>query len=219
MASQAMEDYIAAIWRITLNSGVATTSEVARRLGVTPASTSHMFKKLAEQGLVEYKEYAGVQLTPAGERAAAGYVRRHRVIERFLVDMLTIPWDRVDAYADQMEHALPDEVIDRLEAVLDYPDTCPHGYPIPAASGEVVAQPAVAVGTLEVGARMMVLRVDESDPSLLRYLHARGLVPGAQLEVVARDHLGQTLTLQVGQAHHVVGPRVADAVFVSVSPA
>lgn len=215
MASQAVEDYVAAIWRITLDGGLATTSEVARRLGVTPASTSHMFKRLAEQGLVAYREYSGVSLTADGERAAAGYVRRHRVIERFLVDLLSIPWDRVDAYADQMEHALPDEVIDRLEAVMDYPDTCPHGHPIPAPSGKIVAEPAVAIAELTPGSHARVVRVDEKDPELLRYLQERGLVPGSKLQLVQRDATGQTLTLAIGGQQHVVGPRVAEAVFVS----
>lgn len=210
-----MEDYIAAIWRITLQGGSASTGEVARRLGVSPASTSYMFRKLAEAGLVDHREYAGARLTPAGERAAAGYIRRHRLTERFLVEILGIPWDQVDEITDQMEHALPDVVVDRIEAVLGNPRTCPHGYPIPDRAGNVLEEPARPLTELEPGEKATVVRVAEHDPQLLAHLGDLKLFPRTEVEVLAKDRVGDTYRLRVGNEEHVVGRAVAAGVYVS----
>ncbi len=208
-----MENYIAVIWRLTLHGGMATTGEVARRLGVTAASASYMFKKMAEEGLVEHKEYAGVTLTVRGERAAAGYVRKHRLTERFLVDVLGISWDQVDAIADQMEHSLPDLVVDRLSAILGDPLTCPHGYPIPDRDGNLPDIPTQPLVDLPPGAGGLIARVAEHDPRLLVYLAELGLVPGEQVEVLARDPLGETYTIRVAGVERTVGTGIARAVF------
>lgn len=198
MVSHAMEDYIAAIWRLTQYGGTASTSEVARKLGVTAASTSYMFKKMAEAGLVEYKEYAGASLTKAGELAAMSYIRRHRVTERFLVDVLGISWDRADDISDQMEHSLPEEVIDRMHAVMGYPATCPHGYPIPTKDGVLPELHLREVADMAVGEEGPVLQVAEHDPQLLTYFAEHGIKPGATaIRVVSRDRMGDTLTLRL----------------------
>ncbi|MBX6376953.1 MAG: metal-dependent transcriptional regulator, partial [Clostridia bacterium] len=135
MVSQPKEDYLAAMYRIESRGDRVTTGELARLLGVSPASATHMLQRLAEEGLVEYREYAGGALTPAGRRAALDVIRRHRLAERFLTDILGIGWDQVDALAHRMEHALPPEVIDRFDELLGNPTVCPHGYPIPSQSG------------------------------------------------------------------------------------
>lgn len=211
MASHAMEDYVAVVWRLTQYGGTAGTSEVARRLGVTAASTSYMFRKMAEAGLVAYKEYAGVTLTPAGERAAMNAVRRHRVTERFLVDVLGISWDRADALSDQMEHAIPDEVIDRMHAVMGYPVACPHGYPIPGKDGKLPDLALRAVAEMEPGEEALVAQVAEHDPDLLSYFATHDIRPGVPLRVIDRDRIGDTFTLQLGGAGRplVVGAAIA----------
>lgn len=196
MVSHAMEDYVAAIWRLTQSGGVATTSEVARRLGVTAASTSYMFRKMADAGLVEYREYAGATLTAVGEVAAMGYIRRHRVTERFLVDVLGISWERADSLSDQMEHALPDEVIDRMEAVMGFPTACPHGYPIPSREGVLTTQALREVADMAPGDKAPVAQVAEHDPGLLTYFAEHGVRPGTVLQVVEQDPVGGTLTLR-----------------------
>ena len=197
MVSHAMEDYISAIWRLTQYGGTASTSEVARKLGVTAASTSYMFKKMAEAGLVEYKEYAGVSLTREGELAAMNFIRRHRVTERFLVEVLGISWDRADGISDQMEHSLPDEVIDRMHAVMGYPTTCPHGYPIPSKEGELPELKLRDVTEMSVGEAGTIRQVAEHDPDLLTYFAEHGIQPGKQIEVASRDRMGETLTLRL----------------------
>lgn len=219
MVSQAMEDYLAAIWRLTQHGGVATTSEVARRLKVTAASTSAMFRKMADAGLVEYREYSGASLTAAGETAAMGYIRRHRLTERFLVDILGISWERADALSDQMEHSLPDEVLDRMDAVLGHPDTCPHGFPIPTREGHLQQQPMIDLTMLPSGETATVAQVAENDPDLLAYFGRHGLRPGAAVSMVERDATAQTYTLQVGPdgARLILGKAVAALVRVGTT--
>ena len=207
------EDYLADIYRIQTSGQSVSTGEVAQRLGVSAASTSAMFKRLGQEGLVDYKSYGGVHLTPKGERAAAYIVRRHRLLERFLVDVLGIGWEKVDEYADRMEHGVPDEVLSAMERLLGEPDTCPHGYPIPD-GGLVTLVAGELLETLDAGERAVVRRVDESDPELLRYLSDRGLIPGVQVEVLERNEVDGTRVLRVGSETMVIGQRIAQVLTV-----
>lgn len=212
--SQPREDYLAAIYRAAQGGERATTSEVARSLGVSAASTTHMFKKLAGEGLVEYKEYAGATLTTEGERAANDLIRRHRLTERFLVDILGIPWDKVDEIADQMEHTLPPIVLDRFEAILENTDTCPHGYPIPTREGAVTEAKVKYLEQIDGPGHGVIARVSEADSELLRHLADQGLVPGKTVHVRWRSQLDDLWTLAVGPTERevTVGRRVAHAV-------
>jgi DtxR family Mn-dependent transcriptional regulator len=217
----AAEDYLADIYRLEAEGVNATTGAVAERRSVTPASATGMFKRLSRDGLVTYHEYEGVVLTEEGQRLALGVLRRHRLVERFLTDVLRLPWDQVDGIADQMEHALPDVVVDALEALLGNPFTCPHGYPIPDREGHVVESPALCtLGDLQAGDRAVVARVDERVPGLLAYLDGLGVVPGTMVRVTAVNPLDETVSLRTeatGGREHVVGPRIARAVSVTPS--
>ena len=215
MAHLAAEDYLADIYRLAQEAGSATTGAVADRRSVSPASATAMFKRLAREGLVTYREYEGVVLTEEGQRLALGVLRRHRIVERFLTDLLQLPWDQVDAIADKMEHALPDIVVDRLEELLGNPFTCPHGYPIPDRQGRVPEEDGVRVlAELPPGGSAEVVRVDEHIPGLLPYLEGLGVVPGARVHVEAVNPVDETVTLRVEgrQTPRVVGPRIAHAV-------
>ncbi|MBE3599527.1 MAG: metal-dependent transcriptional regulator [Limnochordaceae bacterium] len=212
--SQSKEDYLAAIYRLTQQGEKGSTTVVASRLGVSAASATAMFQKLAAEGLVEYREYAGVSLTPHGERLALDVIRRHRLAERFLTDILEIPWDRVDEMAHRMEHALPREVLEGFDRLLGAPTTCPHGYPIPTSDGRVVERPAKPLAQMQPGEEGAVVRVREDDPELLRYLRGCGLVPGARVRVEALRPFDEPITLVVDGKEQVVGHRVAESVFV-----
>lgn len=218
----AAEDYLADIYRLEDAGVTATTSAVAERRSVTPASTTAMFKRLARDGLVMYREYEGVVLTEEGQRLALGVLRRHRLVERFLTDVLRLPWDQVDGIADQMEHAMPDIVVDALETLLGNPFTCPHGYPIPDREGNVVEIPALrTLSDLQPGDRALVVRVDERVPGLLAYLDGLGVVPGVTIQVGDVQPLDGTVSLSTDGALHpgrvVVGPRIAQAISVTVA--
>lgn len=210
--SQPKEDYLGAIYRAQVKEGKASTGEVARRLGVSAASTTYMFKKLADEGLLDYKEYAGASLTEEGERAASGVIRRHRILERFLVDVLAFQWDEVDLLADRMEHALPDEVIDRMEEFLSDPRTCPHGYPIPRKDGGRIEAAGRPLSTLADGETALVKHVAESDPELLRHLANCRLTPGNRVRMIRRSPVDELFTVEVEGDEMTIGLRVARAV-------
>lgn len=218
MLSQSREDYLAAIYRATQEGERGSTGAIAARMGVSAASATAMFQKLAAEGLVEYREYEGVTLTPQGERLALDVIRRHRLAERFLTDVLEIPWDRVDAMAHRMEHALPREVIEGFDRLLGGPATCPHGYPIPTADGRVAQVSVKPLSQMRPGETAPVVRVREDDPELLRYLQACGLVPGATVEVTDVRPFQEPIRLKVDGTERIVGHRVAEAVFVARSP-
>jgi DtxR family Mn-dependent transcriptional regulator len=219
MAGLAAEDYLADIYRLETEGVAATTGNVAGRRNVAPASATAMFKRLARDGLVTYREYEGVVLTEEGQRLALGILRRHRLTERFLTDVLQIPWDRVDEIADQMEHALPDVVVDALERLLGGPFTCPHGYPIPDRQGRMAAPAAVrTLADVPAGGEAVVARVDEHVPGLLGYVEGLGIIPGARLRVISHNPIDETVGVRVCGSEGpplVVGPRVARAVGVA----
>jgi len=216
MSGLATEDCLAEIYRLQAAGESATTGTVADRRHVTPASTTSMFKRLARDGLVTYREYEGVTLTEEGQRVALAILRRHRLVERFLTDVLRMPWESVDDMADQMEHALPDAVVDALETLLGNPFTCPHGYPIPDRDGRLPQMPLRRLAELGPGEAGVVARVDERIPGLLSYLHEVGMTLGTSVEVEAVNPVDDTVTLRVARSSFVVGPRVAQAV--SVAP-
>lgn len=215
MSGLAAEDYLAEIYRLQAAGESATTGMVADRRHVSPASTTAMFKRLARDGLVTYREYEGVTLTEDGQRMALGVLRRHRLVERFLTDVLRMPWESVDDLADQMEHALPEAVVDALERLLGNPFTCPHGYPIPDREGRLDQAPLRRLADLATGESARVARVDERIPGLLAYLDQVGLTLGALLQVEATTRIDETMTLRVADTVLVVGPRVAQAVSVT----
>ncbi len=217
--SPAMEDYLMAIYRSQTVAERVSTSQIARRLGVSAASTTAMFKRLAEEALVEYHEYTGASLTAKGEGLAASLVRRHRLAERFLTDVLGIGLDQVDPMADRMEHALPPEVIDRFDSILQEPHTCPHGQPIPDKDGVLPDLHYSPLASLAAGEEATIARLEEGDPELLRYLVEQGLVPGARIRVVEKHPVDDLITLDLGGTSLVVGQRVVAALDVGDVPA
>jgi DtxR family Mn-dependent transcriptional regulator len=214
LISHAAEDYLAQIFRIQSERGSAATQDVAVRRHVTSASTTAMFKRLAREGLVAYREYEGVSLTEQGEQIALAVLRRHRIVERFLTDVLGIPWQDVDDLADRMEHAVPDEVVDALERLLGGPETCPHGFPIPDKAGRFAPPSRRLLADGASGERLRISRVDERVPGLLRHVEEIGLQPGTEVTVVERGDFDETLTLSVGRRQMVIGPRVSRSLFV-----
>ena len=215
--SPSVEDYLVSIYRLQGKNHKVNTGELAQKMGVSAASTSAMFKKLRNKGLLNYHPYEGVDLTEKGMDIAISVVRRHRIIERFLTDVLEISWDQVDRLAHQMEHAFPDEVLDRLDAWLGGPETCPHGYPIPMATGEVKEREGILLFDLQPGQSAIVVRVAEDDPNLLRYLKDCNLVPGSSIVIQKTNPVDGTMQLLVDQEEQVIGPRIAASVTVMPS--
>lgn len=213
MPRLSVENYLADIYRLqTEQEGSVSTGAVADRRHVSPASASSMFRRLAREGLLVYREYEGVSLTGEGERLALNVVRRHRLVERFLTDVLGMPWESVDELADQMEHAFPDAVIEALERFMGNPLTCPHGYPIPDSSGQLQWVPLRRLSDLGPGEGGIVARVDERVPGLLPYLEEIGMTPGAAVMVREYNRIDETVVLSIDGEHRFVGPRITNAV-------
>ena len=199
------EDYLKAVYEIEQRHGAATTNDLAQELGVAPASVSGMVRRLAEQGLLAHEPYRGARLTPAGRAAALRTLRRHRVIESYLVRALGYPWDRVHEEAERLEHAASDELIDRMAAAVGEPVVDPHGAPIPTRDGAVDETRRASLAELEPGTSATVSRVRDEDASLLRYLAELGIRPGATVSLVERAPFDGPLTLLVDGVEHTIG--------------
>jgi DtxR family Mn-dependent transcriptional regulator len=185
MPSASIEDYAKAIYALEERHGVASTTALAERLEISPPAVSTMVKKLAALGYVTHVPYRGVRLTDQGRRVALEVLRHHRLLETYLVEELGVPWDRVHAEAEVLEHVLSEGLEERIAAKLGEPTHDPHGDPIPAADGTVVEPETVALDTLATGDRGRFVRVSDSDSKLLRELARLGIRPGDELEVVA----------------------------------
>jgi DtxR family transcriptional regulator, Mn-dependent transcriptional regulator len=212
--STAVEDYAKAIYALEARgAGAVTTNALADRLGVTPASASGMVRRMDELGLVTHKPYRGVLLTDPGRRVALEVLRHHRLLELYLAETLGIPWDRVHAEAEVLEHHISEELEELIAAKLGDPTHDPHGDPIPTRELTVEEAPTERLAALEAGARGRFVRVSDQDPEMLRYLAERGIRPGDPLEVVDRQPFGGLLFVRFGGSAevHALGGALAAA--------
>jgi DtxR family Mn-dependent transcriptional regulator len=210
--SDAVQDYAKAIYSLSRRRDEpVSTSAIAARLGVSPASASAMVKRLSSLGLVEHEPYQGVELTSAGERVALEVMRHHRLLELYLAEALGMPWDRVHQEAEVLEHAISPELSDLIARKLGNPTRDPHGDPIPTSDGEIQESPTRALADLEPGERGTFTRISDSDPEMLRYLSERGIAPGAELELVEREPFDGPLTVRTGEREHALGVGLARA--------
>src|SRR5438034_9612522 len=185
--TRSVEDYLKAIYHLSSQGGFAATSDIAALLEVAPPSVSGMVKRLSETGLIEHVPYRGVQLTAQGRRAALRMIRRHRVLEVYLSQQLGYDWDGVHTEAERLEHAVSDELIDRMARALGDPQYDPHGAPIPTAAGEIEEAELVSLADVSVGTRLELCQVGSQDPARLRYFAEQGLKPVVLLTVPARQ--------------------------------
>jgi DtxR family transcriptional regulator, Mn-dependent transcriptional regulator len=208
--NEGAENYAKALYELQEREpkGVGTTA-VAQRLGVAPASASGMLRRLADEGLVEYRPYHGARLTPEGERLALEVIRHHRLIELFLAEILGMPWDRVHEEAEVLEHHISEELEELIAAKLGEPALDPHGDPIPDRHLEVSADDSVPLTDLEEGDRGTFTRVSDSDASMLRYLADHSIQPGAHLVVKGKEPFGGPVMVQIGGSTHPLGPELA----------
>ena len=211
--SASVEDYVKAIWEVA-GSGAASTKDVAERLSIAPPSVTNMFVRLQEMGLVEYERYQGASLTGRGRGEALRLIRRHRLIETFLLEHLGYSWREVHEEAERLEHAVSDGFTERLAEFLGHPDQDPHGDPIPAADGSLAPDDSFPLGQAAAGQRVRISKVGD-DPSTLEYLGDHGLVPGRLLSVMeVRDLDGVVTVEDEDRGSHALGESLARAVFV-----
>lgn len=211
--SRAVEDYLKAVYKLQQTVETVSTTSLADELGRSAASVTNMVKGLAERGLLEHTPYRGVRLTASGELSALRIIRRHRVLELYLIERLGYRWDNVHAEAERLEHAASDDLIDRMAKALGEPSVDPHGSPIPTRDGEIAETPWVALADLGNGGEGIVREVSDESAEGLRRLADLGLVPGTRIRILALAPDGRA-RVAVGDRDLDVEAALARAVFV-----
>jgi DtxR family transcriptional regulator, Mn-dependent transcriptional regulator len=215
--SASVQDYAKAVYALEDREGEAvSTTELAERLGVTPGSVSAMVRKLSEEGLVEHEPYHGVKLTDQGRRVALEVLRHHRLLELFLAQELGMPWDRVHAEAEVLEHVLSEELEELIAARLRDPTVDPHGDPIPTAEFGIEERQTHSLDELTAGVSGRFVRVSDSDPEMLRYLAEHGIAIGEHLEVVDRQPFGGPVFVRFGEREQPIGGALARAMRIEI---
>ena len=216
MLSKYLENYIKTIWILQKEHGLVSTNLIAEAMEVSAASVTSMLKKLNGMKLVDYAPYQGATLTGRGEKVALEVLRHHRLLELYLSEVVGMSWDQVHAEAEELEHALSEELEAILFEKLGRPTRDHHGDPIPSLDGEMVTE---GTNLLEAapGESLLVIRVRDRNPEILRYLSAMGLLPGVEITVLERLPFNGPLRIQVGKSEHTLGREVSEEIFVSTA--
>jgi DtxR family transcriptional regulator, Mn-dependent transcriptional regulator len=220
--SSTVENYLKEVYlgvsRLPAGSTLLPMGQLAAAVGVAPGTATTMVKALAESGLVDYEPYNGVRLTAAGTRLAATVLRRHRLVELFLVQVMGMRWDEVHDDAEHLEHVVSDRLIDRIDEMLGHPETDPHGDPIPGKEGTILERQLETLLTCPVGARLVVARVSDQDPAFLRFVERHRLKPGEVVTVVDRDEAADAVHLAGdGGTAFTIGARAASKLLVDAA--
>jgi DtxR family Mn-dependent transcriptional regulator len=215
--TSAVQDYLKAIYQLGGGRKDVPTSALAGRLGVKAPSVSGMLRRLDELGYVSHRPYRGVRLTKRGTREAVEMIRHHRLLELYLAEVVGMPWDKVHAEADALEHHISEELESRLDELLGYPTEDPHGHPIPTVGLELDEDVYPTLARVEPGERFVVRRVSDRDPDLLRHLADLGLRPGAAIRVTEVIPFRGGIRVEVDGADIVVGSDAAEAVQVAAA--
>lgn len=211
--SKSEREALKAIYRHTKRGAEAHTGDLAETLGVTPGTVTATVKRLADRGLVDHRPYHGVTFTDDGRHLAVAAIRRHRIVERFLADMLGYAWDEADQLAPTFEHDLPDAVVERMFLALDRPATCPHGFPIPSPEQDEIPE-LPPLYDLDAGDVAEVALPSSTDPEVVRFLEGLGVHPGARIEVREKHPFDGPIVLRVGGDDRTLGERVARSIYV-----
>ncbi len=220
LPSSTVENYLKAIYQgqtsLPRDQRLVPMGQVASALGVTPGTATTMVKALAESGLAEYEPYSGVRLTAAGEKLAGLVLRRHRLVEAFLVQVMGMSWAEVHEDAEQLEHVVSDRLIDRIDQMLGRPTHDPHGDPIPTADGEMTARHLDSLLTCPLGTPLKVTRISDQDPAFLRFIESNDLKPGEPVEVESRDDVADSVMLKQRDRRITIGTRAASKLLVEL---
>jgi len=219
LPSSTVENYLKAIFlgESVLPEGqrLLPMGQLASALSIAPGTATTMVKALSESGLVEYEPYNGVRLTPSGEKLAALVLRRHRLVELFLVQVMGLRWDEVHDEAEQLEHVVSDRLIERMDEMLGYPEVDPHGDPIPGPEGTIKHRELATLLTCPLGTPLVVTRVTDQDPAFLRFIESHHLKPGEPIEVEARDEVSDSVRLKGRDDQRItIGARAASKLLV-----
>lgn len=219
MPSSTVENYLKQLYLEQQDTGKALVpmGKLATVMGVVPGTATSMIKALADSGLVSYEPRSGVRLTAGGEQLALHVLRRHRLVELFLVKVLKLDWSEVHAEAEELEHAISDKVLERIDALLGHPSVDPHGDPIPTARGDIAKSALRSLADCEIGRPMRVSRVIDQEPSFLQFINRCGLTPGVEVVVEQRDAQAEAVSVRpADRAPVTLGSAVAGKILVEL---
>src|SRR5213083_2767791 len=218
LPSSTVENYLKAIYQgqsaLPRHERLVSMGHVAAALGVTPGTATTMVKALAESGLAEYEPYSGVRLTAAGERLAGLVLRRHRLVELFLVRVMGMSWAEVHEEAEQLEHVVSERLIEKIDEMLGRPTHDPHGDPIPNLEGTITPRDLESLLTCPMGTPLKVTRISDQDPAFLRFIEKNDLKPGQGIEVEARDAAADSVLVRRKDRRITIGARAASKLLV-----
>jgi len=217
MATSTVEDYVKQVFLIQQELGgeVAPMGRLSDAMGITPGTTTTMVKAMADDGLVNYEPRVGVRLTAKGSSLALGVLRRHRIAELFLVQILGMDWSEVHEDAERLEHAISDKLLDRMDAMLDRPTRDPHGDPIPATDGNLQLSSYKNLSMAHAGEKVNVARIIDQSPDFLLYVRKVGMAPGASVKIIDRNPIADSIQIQLGSGDKIaLSLRVAQKIAV-----
>lgn len=214
MPSISVENYLKNIYELEASEKKVTTSLLADKLKIAPASVTDMVKKLSEKGFLRHVPYKGVEVTKKGKRSALKIIRKHRLWEMFLVQVLHFSWDKIDEEAEKFEHIMSDKMEEKIDEVLGFPKVDPHGDPIPQKNGTIKKMNLQPLGEAQEGATVRVLRVNDSDPEMLQYASSIGLSLNKRLLVKQKNKFDDSLVVKIGTKETVVSSMLAQNIFV-----
>jgi DtxR family Mn-dependent transcriptional regulator len=222
LPSSTVENYLKAIYQgqssLAREQRLVPMGQVAAALGVTPGTATTMVKALAESGLAEYEPYSGVRLSAAGEKLAGLVLRRHRLVELFLVQVMGMSWAEVHDEAEHLEHVVSERLIDRIDEMLGRPTHDPHGDPIPDPDGAITTRHLDNLLTCPLGTALTVTRIADQDPAFLRFIENNDLKPGQPVEVESRDAAADSVILRGKDERRItIGARAASKLLVEVA--
>ncbi len=212
--SSRVEEYLEAIHRLEEKKGVAKTSELAETLNVTFGTVTNTVENLEKQGLIVHVPYKGIKLTNKGRKIALSIIRKHRLSERLLTDILGMNWSKVHDAACRLEHSLTDDVLKHLERILGHPSTCPHGNPIPTKCGGIFEEKSEPLTNLVSGEKGIIVKVTEEKPEVLEYLEKLKLLPGTLIEVEEKAPFEGPITLKIAKTSVSIGYNIASIIYV-----
>jgi len=213
--SPAMREYLAEIYRLQEDSPTVSTTSLAERLGVSAPAIPRMLKRLKSAGYVKHIPYQGVELAELGREEALRELRRHRVLEVLLVNVMGFSWDEVHEHADQLGKGLNDTIAERMAEMTGFPTRCPHGEPIPGEDGRLPQVNDFCLINLAVGHKGTISRVRTNEPERLQYFASLGLVPGVTFEIIGRAPFNGPMRLRVERDEIVLGVELVKALWVS----
>ncbi len=214
MASEQIENYIKNIYKLSSNEGKVTTSSLSEKLQISPASVSEMIKKLAEERTLTHTPYKGVELTEEGKKLALRIIRKHRLWEMFLVEVLHFRWDEIDDEAERFEHIMSDTMEEKIDHVLGHPNIDPHGDPIPTRDGEIHCTMSYPMIESHPGMRVRVLRVSDSNSDLLKYVSSIGITLNKQIRIKQKMSFDNSLLVVINKKEINISSTIAENIFV-----